>query len=161
MHPQPPQQPYDPYQAPPQSDPYQVAPPQSYDPYQPAPQPFSAAPYPASPVPYQQPYLPQQPVHFVAVPVAPTSGTAVVSLIAGIIGILGGWCVFGVPCAIAIITGHVAQRETKTGARGGNGLAIAGLVLGYIGIVPAVLFTIFFGIGMIASIASPTPTPTP
>src|SRR5215217_4308406 len=106
--------------APPQSyDPYQAAPPQSYDPYQPAPQPFSAAPYPASPVPYQQPYPPQQPVHFVAVPVAPTSGTAVVSLIAGIIGILGGWCVFGVPCAIAIITGHVAQRETRTGARGG------------------------------------------
>jgi len=29
----------------------------------------------------------------------------------GIIGVLGGWCMFGVPCLIAVITGHAALKE--------------------------------------------------
>jgi hypothetical protein len=143
----------------------QVHPQQPYDPYQPQggqqqhpTQPFSAAPYPASPVPYQQPFPAQQQVHYVPA-VNPTSGTAVVSLIAGIIGILGGWCLFGLPCLVAIVTGHLAYRETRTGARGGNGLAISGLVLGYLGIVPGVLITAFFTVGMLASVGSGTTSP--
>jgi hypothetical protein len=52
-------------------------------------------------------------------------------MIMGIIGALGGWCMFGIPCFIAVFLGHAALPETKTGERGGHGMAIAGLVLGY------------------------------
>ena len=63
--------------------------------------------------------------------VRPTSGTAVASMILGIVGVLGGWCVFGLPSFIAVFLGHVALKETATGQRGGHGMAIAGLILGY------------------------------
>jgi hypothetical protein len=49
----------------------------------------------------------------------------------GIIGVLGGWRMFGVPCLIAVVTGHAALKETRTGQRGGHGMAVAGLILGY------------------------------
>lgn len=61
----------------------------------------------------------------------PTSGYATASLVFGIIGVLGGWCMFGIPCVIAVLTGHLALKETKTGQRGGHGMAIAGLIMGY------------------------------
>jgi hypothetical protein len=49
----------------------------------------------------------------------------------GVIGVLGGWCTFAVPCLIAVVTGHAALKETRTGRRGGHGMAVAGLILGY------------------------------
>lgn len=102
------------------------------------------------PVPYGQPpaYGPQgyqPPVHYVTGP--PTSGTAVASLIFGLIGILGGWCAFGIPCLIAVVLGHAAMKETKSGAKSGHGLAVAGLILGYFVVIPAVILSIMLGIG--------------
>jgi hypothetical protein len=54
----------------------------------------------------------------------------------------------GVPCAVAIVLGHVGLTATRNGARGGRGMAIAGLVLGYVFVVPwAILFfTAFLGV---------------
>jgi hypothetical protein len=61
----------------------------------------------------------------------PTSGYATASLVFGIIGVLGGWCMFGVPCLIAVATGHAALKETRTGQRADHGMAVAGLILSY------------------------------
>lgn len=58
------------------------------------------------------------------------SGMAIVGLIAGI----AGWTVVPFLGAIAaVITGHMAKREIREsmGRLGGDGLATAGLVLGY------------------------------
>lgn len=77
----------------------------------------------------QPPQGPLPPQMYVTPP--PTSGTATAAMIMGVIGVLGGWCMFGLPCFIAVLLGHAAMKETKTGARGGHGMAVAGLILGY------------------------------
>uniref|UniRef100_UPI0033AF1870 DUF4190 domain-containing protein n=1 Tax=Nonomuraea sp. NPDC003804 TaxID=3154547 RepID=UPI0033AF1870 len=83
-------------------------------------------------------HVPPPPPH----PPAPTSGTAVASLVFGVLGLVGSWCLFGVPSIIAIILGHVATSKTKRGLRPGHGLAVAGLILGYIVVVPALIVTL-------------------
>jgi len=67
-----------------------------------------------------------------------TSGTATASLVCGILG----WSVLPVVGAImAVILGHVAKNEIRasSGSLGGDGMATAGLVLGYAGIGLAAL----------------------
>ena len=70
--------------------------------------------------------------------VVETTGWAIFSLIAGILGWLG---VFGLGGLAAIITGHIAKNEIKNsgGRKGGDGFATAGLVLGYLNVGLTVL----------------------
>jgi hypothetical protein len=76
---------------------------------------------------------------------APNSSMAVISLVAGIMGItlfpfLGS--------IIAVITGSMAKSEIR-GARGalsGEGVATAGIVLGWIGILLGVVGICFLGV---------------
>lgn len=77
-----------------------------------------------------------------------TSTLAIVSLIAGILG----WTVvpfFG--SIVAVICGHMARKEIRQAPDRleGDGLAVAGLVLGYLAIAMTVLVVIavllFFG----------------
>jgi hypothetical protein len=100
------------------------------------------SPYPAG---YTQP-----PPVFVNV-ARPTSGLATASLVLGIVGVLGGWCMFGIPCILAVVFGHAALPATKDGTVGGRGMAVAGLVLGYILVVPMIIFTVMLFFGMAAS----------
>ncbi len=62
---------------------------------------------------------------------AKTSGLAVASLVTG----LFFWC-FLVPGIVAIVLGHVAldQIDRSGGAVTGRGMAVAGIVLGWVGI---------------------------
>lgn len=65
-----------------------------------------------------------------ALPALPTSNMALASLILGILG----WTIVPTIGAIAaIITGHMAKNEIKNsgGTLGGDGMATAGLVMGY------------------------------
>jgi hypothetical protein len=55
---------------------------------------------------------------------------------------------FGLPCILAIACGHLATAETKTGKKAGHGSAVAGLILGYICVVPMALITILFILGL-------------
>ena len=75
-------------------------------------------PYP----PYQQPYTP-----YPAVP--PTNGLAIAALVCGV----GGF-VIGLSFIPAIICGHLARRQIRQTGEQGAGLALAGLILGYVGI---------------------------
>ena len=87
-------------------------------------------PYP----PYQQPYLPY--------PVAPpTNSLAIASLVCGV-----GTFVVGLSFLPAIICGHIARRQIRETGQQGGGLALAGLILGYVGgalFIAAVLAILF------------------
>ncbi|HEX2978652.1 MAG TPA: DUF4190 domain-containing protein [Anaerolineaceae bacterium] len=73
-----------------------------------------------------------------AQPAAPTSTLAIVSLVAGVLGWLG---ILVVGPIIAVVTGHMAKNEIRSsnGMIGGDGLATAGLVLGYVNLAMTVL----------------------
>ena len=82
-----------------------------------------------------------------------TSTTAILSLVFGVI------CWFALPfigAIVAIVCGHAARGEIRRAAPGtieGDGMAIAGLILGYchlalIALVILVIFGIFGGLAM-------------
>ena len=63
-------------------------------------------------------------------PTPPTNTLAMVSLVSGI----PGWVLIPILASIvAVVTGHMARTQIKQsmGAEGGDGLAVAGLILGY------------------------------
>lgn len=81
-------------------------------------------------------------------PYRQTSSLAVVSLIMGIVG----WTVFPfLGSLIAIVTGHMARAEIRRQPQAleGDGLAVAGLVLGWVAVIGSILvvvgFLLFFG----------------
>jgi hypothetical protein len=77
---------------------------------------------------YQRPYQP--------VPVQQhTNGMAIASLVCGI-----GQLLAGLPAGIAaVILGHLARKRIRQTGEQGDGMARAGLILGYIGIALTVL----------------------
>lgn len=79
---------------------------------------------PAGPVMPYQAYFP------VAAPVPPTSGLAIGSLICGIAEIF----TMGLAAIPAVILGHLARAQIRQTGERGDGMAIAGLVLGYMAI---------------------------
>jgi|GEM_PF-4369226 hypothetical protein len=94
------------------------------------------------------------------VPRPPTSGWATASLVLGILGLLCGWCLLGIPCLLAVIFGHLGVRATRDERRGGRRAAVAGLVLGYVALVPAVVITVLGGIGVVLDVTQPKPEAT-
>jgi hypothetical protein len=77
-----------------------------------------------------------------------TSGTAIASLIFGIISWLGLPVVGAV---VAVICGHMARGEIRrmpAGTIEGDGMALAGLILGYAQLVLCLLVILLF-IGML------------
>ncbi|GAA1656581.1 DUF4190 domain-containing protein [Actinoplanes couchii] len=134
--------------------------------YPPPGQPDPYGQYPPQPYPQQPQYhghyrpYPPQPGYYPPMPmVVPTSGLAVASMVLGIIGIFGGFCAFGVPCLIAVVLGHMALRETRNGHRAGHGMAIAGLILGYLVLIPSIVVIAMGGIGAVLTEFAPSMAP--
>jgi hypothetical protein len=99
---------------------------------QPAPAYGEAAPAYGQPAPaYGQP------------PAAKTNTLAIISLIASIAGIVILW---GIGSIAGVICGHISLSQIKKTGEQGRGMAIAGLIVGYAGIVLAI-------IGVIVAIA--------
>lgn len=68
-------------------------------------------------------------------------------MVVSIVGIAGlcGWgplSIFVSP--VGAILGHVAQRQIKTSGDSGNGMAIAGIIAGWIGLALALAYLAFF-----------------
>jgi hypothetical protein len=78
----------------------------------------------------------------------PTNGSAVASLVLGIVGLTGFPLI---PAILAVIFGYRARREITqaAGTQSGFGLAKAGIVLGWIGIALPLLL-ILFGLAVLA-----------
>ncbi len=105
----------------------------------------------------------EQPSPFGAPPPEPvvvhsqsTNGFAVASLVLGII-----W-IFWLGSILALIFGYIAkgQINASAGAQGGRGLAIAGIVLGWVGI-GMLLLVLLFGDITFTSSGDPSPSNTP
>jgi Domain of unknown function (DUF4190)/Domain of unknown function (DUF1707) len=95
------------------------------------------------------------PVPYLPPPPAPaqqrTSGLAIASLVCGI-------CQLGFPVptsVVAIFLGHAARRRIRQTGERGEGLALAGLILGYLGLVGSVL--LFLLLFRFAATAPPFP----
>lgn len=87
------------------------------------------------------------------IPQLKSSALAIWSLVLGIIGIVTLMCFFGPLFAIpSVICGHMALKRVKqsNGALGGHGIALAGLITGYVGLGLAILM-----IPLYAAIAIP------
>lgn len=76
---------------------------------------------------------------FVPAPVASTNVLAIVSLVTGIAG-LTFVPFFG--SIAAVVTGHISLSQLKRKQENGRGMALAGLITGYVGVAFAVLATI-------------------
>jgi hypothetical protein len=113
-------------------------------PYQPPGDPFQTPADPSQPqtpqyqtqqLPYQAyppQYAPQQyPPQQYWQPAAPNPGTNGFSIAAMVLGIIWIWWIGSI---LAVIFGHIALAQIKKTGQGGHGMAVAGLVLGYIGV---------------------------
>lgn len=110
------QNPYEPYQPPPPSS------------GQPPAQPYGYGPAPYGPAPYG--YAPPR----------GTNALAIASLVTSLV-----W-VCGISSIAAVILGHVARGQIKRSGEQGEGLALAGLVIGYLGIAAVVVYFGFFAV---------------
>lgn len=113
----------DPFEKPeapsPQDPPTQPAQP-AQPPYQPygTPSPYGGSPYGGSP--YQ--------------PAPPTNGLAIASMVTSIVGIAGLCCygLGGIVGLVGAILGHVSKRRIREQGEGGAGMALAGIIVGWI-----------------------------
>jgi len=90
-------------------------------------------------------------------PAAPqTNGMAIASLVLGIVSLACSQCITAIP---GVIFGHIALKQIREsgGTQGGRGLAIGGLVTGYISlgivvIVYAIIaLVVFLGVAVSAT----------
>ncbi|WP_298122901.1 DUF4190 domain-containing protein [uncultured Aurantimicrobium sp.] len=84
--------------------------------------------------------------------------TNILAIVALVTGIAGLTVVPFVSSIVAVVTGHMARKEVRRTGEQGDGLALAGLITGYIGIglglLVAVLLIAFFGIVLASGINS-------
>jgi len=111
------------------------------DPTQP---PAMPPPPPPPPAPFSQP----PPSGYQARPTG-TNGFAVAALVLGIAQVF--LCFIGT--VLALVFGYIGrnQIDRSGGAQGGRGLAIAGIVLGWVGVGLAVLYGVIVAIAAITS----------
>ncbi|MEE6259458.1 DUF4190 domain-containing protein [Plantactinospora sonchi] len=144
------------YPDPPQTPTYQQfeQPGQATEPVSPVTYPTSGDPatavMPPGAVHYPVPGYPAPPGYpvpgypFVAAPA--TNGMAIAALVVSIVGMLG-ICAYGLGGYLGIvgaILGHVSRKQIRERGEGGDGLAMAGLIVGWIAGGIAVLATIGF-----------------
>ena len=82
---------------------------------------------------------------------ARTNNLALVSLIAGIVGWTAAPLIGSI---VAIVTGHIARRQIRDGhgMEEGSGLALIGLVLGYVHVaawIVGVFVWVLFAVGLV------------
>ena len=119
-----------PYAPPPQTSPQPPPPPYAAASYPPPPPPPFGGPPPeyVGPVPYSPGYYPQGPAPW------STNGMSIASLILAILW-LGG-----IGSLLGVIFGHVGRGQIKKRPQRGGGIATAGLIIGYVGLIASVTF---------------------
>jgi hypothetical protein len=131
-------------------------------------QPYSAQPY-AAQVPAQQGYpgygytTPAAAGPMLPPPVPGTNGLAIAALVCSLAGLF----MCGAPAIVGAILGHVARRQIRERGEQGDGLALAGIIVGWsvtgLAIIGVVIYVIFFVwlVSTANSIPDYNPTPFP
>lgn len=103
-----------------------------------------AAPQPgyAPPAGYAAPPAPGYGAPYGYAPARKTNTLAIVSMIAAIVGFI--WVLPFVGSLAGAIMGHLSLGQIKRTGEGGRGMALTGVILGWIGVAIAVLIGIFF-----------------
>jgi uncharacterized membrane protein len=86
-----------------------------------------------------------------------TNGMAIAALICGVCQIFF-WFLAGIP---AVVFGHLARRQIRQTGEAGDGMALAGMILGYIGLALTALFVIIIVIAAVAVSHNPSTVPVP
>jgi hypothetical protein len=114
------------------------------------PQVVGAPSYPSQGMPYQGAPYQTATQGYPGVPVAmarPTNGMSIASLVCSCAGIIP--FLFGIPCVLGVVFGFVARSQIRrsAGGQGGDGLALAGIIVGFcliaIFIVAVILIAVF------------------
>jgi hypothetical protein len=94
-------------------------------------------PPPAGGYPPPPPYAAQAPA-----PIAPRNGLGIAALILAIVGLLFCWSVVGgvIVGIFAIVMGFIARGRVKRGEANNGGVALAGVVLGFLSILAGLAF---------------------
>jgi hypothetical protein len=72
--------------------------------------------------------LPVAPPAFMPAALSTTNGLAIAAMVLGIV-----W-VFWIGSILALVFGHVARDQIRRTGQGGDGMAVAGIVLGWVGV---------------------------
>jgi hypothetical protein len=111
------------------------------------PTPYSGAPPPPPPPgygspPYAHPGVVPQGYPAYPPAVQTTNGFSIASLVLGIV-----W-VFGLGAILAVVFGFVARKQIREseGRQGGGGMALAGIILGFVGIAGLILWIVFVAV---------------
>jgi hypothetical protein len=93
--------------------------------------------------PTSDPYAPPPPPGYAPYGYPPyprsrgTNGLAVASMVVGIL-----W-IYWIGSIVALVLGYIARRQIRQSGEGGDGMAVAGIVLGWVGIGTLILFLVF------------------
>jgi hypothetical protein len=99
---------------------------------------------------YGQPGYPQSATSgYAGSGTGPTNGLAIVSLVLSLLGLF-----FYITAIGGVICGHIARRQIREGHESGDGLALAGLIVGYIVLALGVVFIVFIVVAIIGAAAS-------
>jgi hypothetical protein len=85
---------------------------------------------------------------------APTNTLAIISLVAGIASFVFVPVIGGI---VAVVTGHIARGQIKRTGESGDGLALAGLIVGYIHlaltliVIVIIVVAVIVGFGIFAA----------
>jgi len=108
---------------------------------------------PPPPPPGWQPggQVPSQPPGFQVYPAnAPVpdkrtnSGMAIAGMVCSLVGLVPCFWLFQIMGVLGVIFGSVGLKQTRNGARGGRGMAMAGVVIGIVLVLLCVVFWIYF-----------------
>jgi hypothetical protein len=118
----------------------------TYDPYNPK--------QPGDPYGQQQPYgqpgpYGQQPMYGYGYPPPPPKSqtNAILALVLSIVG----FATCGVTAIVGVIFGHIAMGRIKRGEEDGHGMALAGIIIGYVVIAGWLLYLAIIIIAVIAA----------
>jgi hypothetical protein len=101
-----------------------------------APPPYGQPPYgaPYGQQPYGQPPYAPQPYGYGYPPPRRTNGLAIASMVLGIV-----W-LYWIGSVLALVFGYVARKQIRERGDAGGGMAVAGIVLGWVGVGILALF---------------------
>ena len=139
-----------PGETPPYGAPAEPTPPPPPTPYgapaEPPPPPPPAPQFPAAPPP---PGFPGAGYETPSTPIRRTNTLAIVSLICSIAGIFTG-----ISAPVGAVLGHVARRQIRETGEEGDGMALAGIIIGWIITAIAAIAVCFVAVGIVIAATS-------